>query len=259
MWTVVVTRCRLARQNRRCVRTMWYRGDMTGGMTADGLAAALRDIESWRDAELGFLTFLDDGYPAQLRAVHDLPPVLFHRGRLVADDVAVSVVGSRGASERGLPIARSATRLSSWHSRWPRSTTACTVCCSTWDPRSTSTVRRARSRAASSCRRGGCRDPWPSGAGRRGQMGDRHDVAVGCDRVAGRGSASGPTNRAPSSCARPCGCSSPPAAAARTPVTGTPSSSPAASSESGSVSSTIRTRVAGPAPARVLHRRFSVS
>lgn len=74
---------------------------------ADELAAARRDIESWRDAGLGFLTFLDDGYPAQLRAVHDLPPVLFHRGRLVADDVAVSVVGSRGASERGLSIARS--------------------------------------------------------------------------------------------------------------------------------------------------------
>jgi len=70
------------------------------------LAEARRDINAWRDAGLGFLTFLDADYPAQLRAVHDLPPVLFHRGTLVTDDVAVSVVGSRNASERGLSIAR---------------------------------------------------------------------------------------------------------------------------------------------------------
>lgn len=71
------------------------------------LAEARADLERWRAAGLGFLTFLDDDYPAQLREVHDLPPVLFHRGRLVPDDVAVSVVGSRNASDRGLAMARS--------------------------------------------------------------------------------------------------------------------------------------------------------
>jgi DNA processing protein len=71
------------------------------------LAEARRDIDAWREADLGFLSFLDDDYPAQLRAVHDLPPVLFHRGTLVPGDVAVSVVGSRNASPRGLSIARS--------------------------------------------------------------------------------------------------------------------------------------------------------
>lgn len=69
------------------------------------LTQARTDIETWRAANLGFLTFLDDEYPAQLRAVHDLPPVLFHRGTLVPGDVAVSVVGSRNASPRGLSIA----------------------------------------------------------------------------------------------------------------------------------------------------------
>jgi DNA processing protein len=71
------------------------------------LVEARRDITAWQAAGLGFLTFLDDDYPAQLRAVHDLPPVLFHRGTLVPGDVAVSVVGSRNASAQGLSIARS--------------------------------------------------------------------------------------------------------------------------------------------------------
>jgi DNA processing protein len=77
---------------------------------AEELSAARRDIEAWRSAGLGFLTFPDRDYPQQLRAVHDLPPVLFHRGRLVPDDRAVSVVGSRNASDRGLDIARTLAR-----------------------------------------------------------------------------------------------------------------------------------------------------
>ncbi|WP_232668837.1 DNA-processing protein DprA [Pseudonocardia sp. TRM90224] len=72
----------------------------------EALTTAERDIETWRAAGLGFMTFLDADYPPQLRSVHDLPPVLFHRGRLVSSDVAVSVVGSRTASAKGLSIAR---------------------------------------------------------------------------------------------------------------------------------------------------------
>lgn len=74
---------------------------------APPLSEARRDIADWQRGGLGFLTFLDDDYPAQLRAVHDLPPVLFHRGKLVSEDVAVSVVGSRNASSLGLSIAQS--------------------------------------------------------------------------------------------------------------------------------------------------------
>lgn len=72
----------------------------------DELVRARKDIEAWRAADLGFLTFLDDAYPAQLCAVHDLPPVLFHRGNLVRDEIGVSVVGSRNASAQGLSMAR---------------------------------------------------------------------------------------------------------------------------------------------------------
>lgn len=77
---------------------------------SEDLTTAARDIATWQAHNLGFLTFLDPAYPAQLRAVHDLPPVLFHRGKLVPDDVAVSVVGSRNASPRGLSIARSVAK-----------------------------------------------------------------------------------------------------------------------------------------------------
>lgn len=71
------------------------------------LAEAQRDMAGWRAGGLGFMTFLDDAYPAQLRDIHDLPPVLFHRGALAAGQAGMSVVGSRAASRRGLSIAGS--------------------------------------------------------------------------------------------------------------------------------------------------------
>lgn len=74
------------------------------------LVAAERDMAAWRAEGLGFLTFLDHDYPAQLREIHEFPPVLFHQGKLVPDDVGMSVVGSRTASERGLDIARTITQ-----------------------------------------------------------------------------------------------------------------------------------------------------
>ncbi len=71
------------------------------------LADAARDVAQWRAANLGFLTIGDHDYPAQLREIHEMPPVLFHQGTLVKDEIGVSVVGSRQASARGLDIARS--------------------------------------------------------------------------------------------------------------------------------------------------------
>ncbi|MCO5972771.1 DNA-processing protein DprA [Actinoallomurus soli] len=71
----------------------------------DPLGAAAEDIERWTSQGHRLLTILDAGYPARLRGIHQAPPVLFARGRLVPDEVAVSVVGSRRASDRGLQIA----------------------------------------------------------------------------------------------------------------------------------------------------------
>ncbi|GAA1789897.1 hypothetical protein GCM10009735_21850 [Actinomadura chokoriensis] len=73
----------------------------------DPLEAAARDIETWADQGHTMLTVLDALYPQRLREVHQAPPVLFARGSLAEDDLAVSVVGSRAASERGLAIAAS--------------------------------------------------------------------------------------------------------------------------------------------------------
>jgi DNA processing protein len=70
------------------------------------LDQAADDVESWDRADFAFLTFLDAGYPARLRDVHQVPPVLFARGTVVDDDRGVSVVGSRDASAGGLTFAR---------------------------------------------------------------------------------------------------------------------------------------------------------
>lgn len=67
-------------------------------------------VEHWRavleglDAQL--LTVLDDGYPANLRMIHDHPPLLFLRGSIgPADDRAIAVVGTRRPSEEGVQAA----------------------------------------------------------------------------------------------------------------------------------------------------------
>ena len=85
---------------------------LLGGTDEEALVAAAADIELWESQGHRFLTILDDDYPARLRGIEEPPPVLFADGTLRRDDPAVSVVGSRQASERGLSIARSvATNL----------------------------------------------------------------------------------------------------------------------------------------------------
>ncbi|MGP0022530.1 MAG: DNA-processing protein DprA [Streptosporangiaceae bacterium] len=71
----------------------------------DPLDAAARDIHLWEEQGNTLLTILDEDYPERLRGIHQAPPVLFARGSLVRHDTAVSVVGSRKASDRGLEIA----------------------------------------------------------------------------------------------------------------------------------------------------------
>ncbi|HEU5418470.1 MAG TPA: DNA-processing protein DprA [Streptosporangiaceae bacterium] len=73
---------------------------------ADPLAAAAADIARWAGQDWHLTTILDDGYPARLREIHQAPPFLFWRGKLLPGDPAVAVVGSRDASGRALGIAR---------------------------------------------------------------------------------------------------------------------------------------------------------
>lgn len=77
-----------------------------GSSPEEQLDAARADVRQWRDADFTFMTFKDERYPAQLRDVHQLPPVLFAKGLLRSGDRGISVVGSRNASHRGLEFAR---------------------------------------------------------------------------------------------------------------------------------------------------------
>ncbi|MGH3069989.1 MAG: DNA-processing protein DprA [Streptosporangiaceae bacterium] len=74
------------------------------------LTRAARQIARWTGQGWRLLSILDEDYPARLRAIHQAPPVLFARGTVIRDDVAVSVVGSRKASPRGLDIAAGVAR-----------------------------------------------------------------------------------------------------------------------------------------------------
>jgi DNA processing protein len=76
----------------------------------DALAAAAAQVSRWASQGWRLTTILDADYPARLREIHQAPPVLFSRGTLIANDPAVSVVGSRQASERGLEVAAGIAR-----------------------------------------------------------------------------------------------------------------------------------------------------
>lgn len=72
---------------------------------AEALQLAEADVAAWSAQGIQMTTILDADYPSQLRDIHEAPPILFYRGTLRPADRAVSVVGSRKASERGLDMA----------------------------------------------------------------------------------------------------------------------------------------------------------
>jgi DNA processing protein len=84
-------------------------GGQTSLLPADAPAAdvlmraARADLERWDAEGMRLVTVLDPGYPPNLKAVHDRPPILFIAGRLDPRDAnAVAVVGARKATEDGL-------------------------------------------------------------------------------------------------------------------------------------------------------------
>ena len=64
---------------------------------------AWKQISEWMDRSSGFdlVTVLDAEYPIALRGIHQMPPMLFVKGELRAEEVGVSVVGSRKPTEQG--------------------------------------------------------------------------------------------------------------------------------------------------------------
>jgi DNA processing protein len=67
------------------------------------LAQAGADLDRWAAAGMHLVTVLEPGYPPNLRAVHDRPPMVFVAGSLTpADAHAVAVVGARKATPTGI-------------------------------------------------------------------------------------------------------------------------------------------------------------
>lgn len=74
------------------------------------------DVRMWAAAGYEMVGILDGAYPSRLREIHQAPPFLFAAGELRSEDLAIAVVGSRKASERGLRIATSiSTALATEH------------------------------------------------------------------------------------------------------------------------------------------------
>ena len=60
------------------------------------------EMRALEEAEVRALTWHDDEYPARLKEIYDLPPVLYVRGKLRAEDErSVAVVGTRRPSAYG--------------------------------------------------------------------------------------------------------------------------------------------------------------
>jgi len=80
-------------------------------VTVDSMiSTAATEIAEWEARGIGVHAFFDDAYPAPLRGIREMPPILFSRGELRTDDLAVAVVGSRRASDEGLRIARAVSK-----------------------------------------------------------------------------------------------------------------------------------------------------
>lgn len=72
---------------------------------------AKQQVARWRERGLDLVTVFDERFPSRLRSVVDVPPFLFAKGTLLANDLGVSVVGSRKCSPEGAQFARDTARM----------------------------------------------------------------------------------------------------------------------------------------------------
>jgi DNA processing protein len=81
--------------------------DEQGLLAPELLEQAKAEISAWSDEGISVLGLLDAGYPANLRAAHDRPPLLFVAGRLKPDDArSVAVIGTRRPTTAGIAATR---------------------------------------------------------------------------------------------------------------------------------------------------------
>jgi DNA processing protein len=77
------------------------------GAADDLLSQARADLDQWSADGMDLVTVLEAGYPPNLRAVHDRPPMVFVKGTLApADARGIAVVGARKATGAGIARAR---------------------------------------------------------------------------------------------------------------------------------------------------------
>ena len=77
--------------------------DLAARVPSGALDAKAAELARLAAAGITVLTVLDEEYPANLRYIYNLPPVLYVRGALRPDDArAIAVVGTRQASDEGL-------------------------------------------------------------------------------------------------------------------------------------------------------------
>lgn len=79
---------------------------LAGMEDATGVLTRARErLQTWRAADFQLVTVLDGEYPLALRMIHQMPPLLFVKGKLPAEEVGVSIIGTREATGKGLSIA----------------------------------------------------------------------------------------------------------------------------------------------------------
>ncbi|WP_018350361.1 DNA-processing protein DprA [Longispora albida] len=79
------------------------------------LAEAEGQIAAWATSGITTLSVFDEAYPARLRSIKQMPPLIFTRGLLRDDHRAVAVVGSRSASPDRLRVASTIARTLAQH------------------------------------------------------------------------------------------------------------------------------------------------
>lgn len=95
----------LERGSAAAVRSELVPSRLFDGEQEAQLEKARGDVAAWLAAGLEFWTIVDERYPARVRDIQECPPFLFALGKRVDNDIAVSVVGSRKASDRGIQMA----------------------------------------------------------------------------------------------------------------------------------------------------------
>ena len=77
--------------------------DFDADLALDEIAT---DLAKWRAAGFDVTPFYDATYPAQLRDINEMPPVIWTKGALLAGDLGVSVVGTRRPTDAALAFVK---------------------------------------------------------------------------------------------------------------------------------------------------------